>query len=145
MAAPTVVAPAAPPGGGPGSAPRHRRGRRWPRRLLIGLNIFIAVYLVGGLSLYGYITYRFGQIHRIHIPGLTIGVGKSAAGHAGSVSGGAPMNILIVGSDTRSFAEDSQDVQSFGSAAQAGGQRSDTIMIVHLNPATGSASLLSIP
>ena len=37
------------------------------------------------------------------------------------------------------------DVASFGSAAQTGGQRSDTIMVVHLDPATGSASLLSIP
>jgi len=145
MAAPTVVAPPAPPGGGPASAPRHRKGRRWPRRLLIGLNIFIALTLVAGLSLYGYVTYRFGQIHRIKIGSLTIGGSHAGHGGAGTVSGGPAMNILVVGSDSRAFVNDPQDLQSFGSASQTAGQRSDTIMIVHLDPSRGTASLLSIP
>ncbi len=137
-----MAAPPAPPGGGP-AAPRHRKARRWPRRLLIGLNVFIALTLVAGLSLYGYVTYRFGEIHRIKIGSLTIGGG--CHGGAGTVSAGPAMNILVVGSDSRAFVDDSQDEQSFGSATQTAGQRSDTIMIVHLNPATGAASLLSIP
>ena len=45
-----------------------------------------------------------------------------------------PMNILVVGSDTRAALSDSAQ---FGGSL-VGGARSDTIMIVHLDPATES-------
>ena len=137
MAAPSVVASPTPPG--EGSLTPYRR-RRWPRRLLIGLNVFLAVCLLAIGSLYGYVTFRLGQIHRISIGGLTIG----AAPGVTSGGGGPPMNILVVGSDSRA-ALSSADDNEFGSGADVGGQRSDTIMIVHINPGAGTASLLSIP
>jgi LCP family protein required for cell wall assembly len=137
MAAPSVVASPTPPD--EGSLTPYRR-RRWPRRLLIGLNVFLAVCLLAIGSLYGYVTFRLGQIHRISIGGLTIG----AAPGVTSGGGGPPMNILVVGSDSRA-ALSSADDNEFGSGADVGGQRSDTIMIVHLNPGAGTASLLSIP
>ena len=139
MAAPTVVASQTPPDEGP--FPPYRR-RRWPRRVLIGLNVFIAVCLLAVGSLYGYVSFRLGQIRRINIIGLSIGPAPGAT--VGNGGGGPPMNILVVGSDTRS-ALSTTDNNQFGSGSAVGGQRSDTIMIVHVNPGAGTASLLSIP
>jgi len=122
--------PLGPPGppGPPGPAPR-----RWPRRLLLGTCVLVAVCLVAGASAFGYVRWRFGQISRVSIPGL-----------APSPASGAPETILVVGSDSRANVKGA-DVKAFGSAAQTPGQRSDTIMVVHLDPRAGTASLLSVP
>jgi LCP family protein required for cell wall assembly len=140
MAAPTVVAPTGPPDERKG---RHARKRRWPRRLLIGLNVFVALCLIAVGSLYGYVSYRFGQIHRVTLSDIFHGTVPSG-GSQSSGSAGPPMNILVVGSDTRTGLDEPGD-QGFGSGAEVAGARSDTIMIVHLNPTDGTASLLSVP
>jgi LCP family protein required for cell wall assembly len=57
---------------------------------------------------------------------------------------GAPYNVLIVGSDSRA-GDTGGAARSFGSASQVGGQRSDTIKILHVDPSDNSARLLSIP
>ncbi|MHB8504329.1 MAG: LCP family protein [Acidimicrobiales bacterium] len=106
------------------------RRRRWPRRLLVGLNVAIAVALVGGLSAFGYAVYRLGQVNRISVPGL-------AAARSG------PFTVLIVGSDTRSL-HGSGNAQ-FGTQAQTPGQRSDTIMLARVVPAQRRITLMSIP
>jgi LCP family protein required for cell wall assembly len=148
MATPTV-APAPPVPDDPPGAPRrsrHRyRRRRWPHRVLIGVNIFVAVCVLGAASLYGYVKWRFGQINRVTISGL-LHPSRRVGGPAGSVSAaGPPINILVVGSDTRSFVQaGSADAQAFGPAGSSAGA-SDTIMIVHLDPTARTASLLSIP
>jgi LCP family protein required for cell wall assembly len=86
--------------------------------------------LAGGV--YGYLRYRVGQIK-------SIGCATCAA-----VTNGAPYNVLIVGSDSRAGDTGSAS-RAFGSASQVGGQRSDTIKILHVDPASGTARLLSIP
>jgi LCP family protein required for cell wall assembly len=60
---------------------------------------------------------------------------------ADSPSGGGA-NYLLIGSDTRAFASDPNDVQQFG---EAGGQRSDTIMVVHTDPDADHAVMVSFP
>jgi LCP family protein required for cell wall assembly len=57
---------------------------------------------------------------------------------------GAPYNLLLIGSDSR-VGETAAEAQQFGNQSNAGGQRSDTIKIIHVDPATGTASSLSIP
>ena len=42
-------------------------------------------------------------------------------------------NYLLVGSDSRSFVTSPQDAQAFGSAQAQTGQRSDTIMVAHID------------
>lgn len=129
-------------GSGPATirSARAHRSRPWPRRVLIGLNILVGLCLLASSALYAYVRFRFGQIHRVTIAGLTIGAAPDGNNSADSPAG-PPMNILVVGSDTRAgLANGAQ----FGGAA-VGGARSDTIMIVHLNPAARTASLLSIP
>ncbi len=110
------------------------RPKRWPRRLLIGLNIFVALCLLIAGAGFAYLKYRFGQIHHIAINSLTP-----------RDSGGTPMNVLMVGSDTRADVTSAADQKAFGSASQVGGQRSDTIMILHVDPKQKKASILSIP
>ena len=61
-----------------------------------------------------------------------------------AAANGAPYNVLLIGSDSRA-GETAAEAQQFGNATNAGGQRSDTIKIVHVDPTSGTASTLSIP
>jgi LCP family protein required for cell wall assembly len=55
-------------------------------------------------------------------------------------------NFLLVGSDSRAGADpDSPDAGGIGSETDVTGSRSDTIMVLRRDKATGVASLLSIP
>ena len=92
----------------------------------------MALVLVGAGSVYGYLWYRLGQIHSIKC--------KACA----AVADGTPYNVLIVGSDTR-VGNTGGAAQAFGSASLVGGQRSDTIKVLHVDPSAGTARLLSIP
>lgn len=58
---------------------------------------------------------------------------------------GEPANFLIIGSDTREFVDDPTDAARFGEVGDASGQRSDTIMIAHVDPDSKSGFLVSIP
>jgi LCP family protein required for cell wall assembly len=58
---------------------------------------------------------------------------------------GKPANYLIIGSDSRAFVNNATEAQQFGSASVETGQRSDTIMIAHIDPATNTGMLVSIP
>src|ERR1019366_10782185 len=64
--------------------------------------------------------------------------------HVGHLqSGGASVNILLIGSTTRCGLK----VQNpkYGTCATTTGVNSDIDMIVHLDPATHTVSLLSLP
>jgi polyisoprenyl-teichoic acid--peptidoglycan teichoic acid transferase len=54
-------------------------------------------------------------------------------------------NYLIIGSDTRSFVNNATDASHFGSAASQSGQRSDTIMVAHIDPGKHTGVLVSFP
>ncbi len=142
MATPTV-APRTPAPEDPPRAPRHRyKRRRWPRRTLIAVNVIVAVSLLAAGGGYWYVTWRFGQIHRVKIGGILPAQRKG--GSAGTISTSPALNIVVVGSDTRSFVKSAADVRAFGNSS-AGAGASDTLMIIHLDPATKAASILSIP
>jgi LCP family protein required for cell wall assembly len=56
------------------------------------------------------------------------------------------VNYLLVGSDTREGIDpNSPDYSGIGSTDDAGGQRSDTLMILHVDNERGTASIMSIP
>jgi LCP family protein required for cell wall assembly len=90
--------------------------------------------LAGGLAAgeYGYVEWKLSQITSVKCHSC-----KEAAP-------GRPFNVLVVGSDSR-VGDTGSAAESFGSASQIGGQRSDTIKIVHVEPAAGTAKVLSIP
>lgn len=54
-------------------------------------------------------------------------------------------NYLIVGSDTREFVETEEDEDAFGDPTRETGRRSDTIMVVHVEPNAGRTTILSFP
>jgi LCP family protein required for cell wall assembly len=55
------------------------------------------------------------------------------------------MNILLLGSDSRAFVEDSEDKGSFGDTRAVGGQRADVIIMARIEPKARRAILVSIP
>lgn len=93
--------------------------------MLIGL-------LAGGLYLYA--NYRFGQIHKVHAEHLVAGQAQ-----------GKPFNVLLVGSDSRSFVTNARQQQAFGSPGVESGQRSDVTMVARVVPATRQVWIISIP
>jgi LCP family protein required for cell wall assembly len=120
--------------GGPVAAPDDvlPAQRRWPRRLLIGVNIFVIVCLAVAAAGYAYLHFRLGQIRKVAVSGET------------TVDTGQPLTILVAGSDSRA-GESAAAAAHFGSASLVAGQRSDVILLVHIDPRTNSASMLSIP
>ncbi len=118
------------PGAPPLATGAHRR---WPRRLLIGLNIFVAMMIIATASTYGYFKYKFGQIPKIGE--LSELLRDNAPGE--------PMNVLFVGSDSRDDIAD-EESESFG-RDQVSGQRADAIILLHVDPRTTEARMLSIP
>jgi LCP family protein required for cell wall assembly len=61
------------------------------------------------------------------------------------VKPGQPANYLMLGSDVRPTNETPQEKQAYGSSADAAGQRSDVMMILHVDPAGKAGTLVSFP
>ncbi|MGC8498306.1 MAG: LCP family protein [Acidimicrobiales bacterium] len=114
--------------------PRARRTRRRAVRLtlIVGITLVgLVVALVGGGYLYA--RYRFGQIPKINV-----------AGELPQISG-QPFNILEVGSDSRAGLTGQVARQTGASAGLVSGQRSDVVKIMHIDPAAGTITIVSIP
>jgi polyisoprenyl-teichoic acid--peptidoglycan teichoic acid transferase len=112
------------------AAPRLRR--TWPQRLLISFNIVLIMACLAGAVGIGYFYYRFGQLPRIDL--------GEVLNHDSPP--GDPQNYLLVGSDTRSFVDNPDEQEAFGSP---GGQRSDTIILVRVDPKAKRAAMVSFP
>src|SRR4051794_33936041 len=85
------------------------RPPRWPRRLLIALNIFVALSLISVASGYVYVRQKFGDIAKIP---FADGILRQKPDNPGNV-----MNVLLVGSDTRAELD---DAKNFGGTAAVG-------------------------
>src|SRR5919108_5292621 len=93
------------------------RGRSWGQRVVLTVGcVFVAVCL-GGVSLAGYTLVKYNSIQRYDDLDVD------------PVPAGDPENYLVVGSDGR---------------AGLDGQRTDTIMIVRIDPGEEQASVLSL-
>jgi LCP family protein required for cell wall assembly len=114
----------APPRGPGGGRPWYRR-LRW-RRVFGLLSIVLVLALLGG---YLYARSIFNRIDKVDL-------GDSLT------SAESGTNYLIVGSDSRENVTEEGDAGFNGSEAP-GGQRADTMMIVHLEG--GKAQMLSVP
>jgi LCP family protein required for cell wall assembly len=112
--------------------PLRRRGRQ-SRNWVIGLGVVVilVVGVIGGG--YVYANWRFGQIKKINV-----------AGEVQPISG-QPFNILSIGSDSRAGLTGAVAAQTGASTGAVSGQRSDVVKIIHVDPAAGTISMLSIP
>jgi LCP family protein required for cell wall assembly len=113
---------------------QRKRQHRWRRRTLYALSFIVLLAGIGVGGLYVYANYRFDQIKKIHAKHL-----------AAAVPPGKPFNLLLVGSDSRSFVSNATQVKAFGNEANAGGQRSDVTMVARFDPAAKTVTVLSIP
>jgi LCP family protein required for cell wall assembly len=78
---------------------------------------------------------EFSKIPRIHLPDNVLAESTP----------GDPANYLIIGSDSRAFADTPAEAKAFGSAKEIGNARSDVMMVVHVVPARGTAFIVSFP
>lgn len=126
-----MSSPPFPPGDGEHLS-RPRRGLR--QRLLVGSGVVVVVALLAGVAVVGYVWWRFSQIQREDL----------AVADAGDRE---PKNYLIVGSDSREVIDErAPDAAAFiGDHGEGGGKRSDTIMIVRVDPIAGTIDMLSFP
>jgi LCP family protein required for cell wall assembly len=108
--------------------------RAWWRRYVLALGLAVVLIASGIVVANVVVDQKLAGIHRVHDVRLP---GSTHPPRAG--------NYLVLGSDTRAFVETPQQAQEFGNAAQASGQRSDTMMIVHVEPKSRQSLLVSIP
>jgi LCP family protein required for cell wall assembly len=96
--------------------------------------VIVVFSLLLGMSGYLYARYRYDQIPKVKIAALSV-----------PAKPGGPFNILLVGSDSRQFVQDSGQAGAYGSASTVTGQRSDVIIVARVIPATHQIFMLSIP
>ncbi len=112
-----------------------RTGRE---RLLIGLGSVLTLVLFVGAAAAGYLNYRFAQIERLNV---AIDVPPAS---------GEPRNYLLVGSDSRAGLDEDDPANAVffddeGTVTTNGPKRTDTIMILRVDPESGGAWLMSFP
>lgn len=124
----TLIMPGVEPPPPPEAAPQTAkpRRRRWPRRVVFGvLLLLVAVVAWSGISVWR-LTNGIERIPSEQLPSL-------------SAHAGGPLNILLVGSDSRA----NIDPELGGFFGDFGGERADVIILFHASG--GSVQMLSLP
>lgn len=106
-----------------------RRHKGW---WISGVSVVAVIALLAGGG-YLYTLWQLGHIQKINVAGEVRRVGNQ------------PFNILEIGSDSRAGLSGFIAAQTGASTGQAAGQRSDVIKIMHVDPAKGTITVLSIP
>lgn len=86
---------------------------------------------------YAYLKWQFGRVPKISFD-------CDVLRDCGDDDSGRPMNVLLVGSDARENIR-AEEQERFGTEKDSGGQRSDTIIVLHADPRAQKAAILSIP
>ncbi len=115
--------------------PARRNRRSWPQRLVLGLNVVIIVALVGAAASLGYAWSKYSRLPRVVVsPSLSSSQGADE-----------PRNFLVVGVDSADGLDPDDPTRRQREAMGIGGLRSDTIMVLRIDPAEERARLLSLP
>jgi LCP family protein required for cell wall assembly len=99
---------------------------------VIALGVTFVLVTGGIIGANQVIASRLDDIPRIG--GLQLPEGPGEAG-----------NYLVIGSDTRDFVESEGEQQAFGTSAESGPPKSDTLMVVHIDPDAKTSLLVSFP
>jgi LCP family protein required for cell wall assembly len=107
----------------------HRR-RRLTRTVVLAVVLVVALAAAGAWA-----GYRYAD--------RLVGKGKERVGNLIPAASGAPMNILLVGSDSR----DGLTKRELGKiqTVKVDGRRTDTIILVHVSPEREKAVMVSLP
>jgi LCP family protein required for cell wall assembly len=113
-------------------AHRESKGRVFAARTLV------ATMLVSALVAGGWIVTRnrVDSVKPLHIVTVT---------SLASVTATDPQVFLLVGSDSRAFVTSETDKQRFGDPAKVSGARSDSMIVVRVDPKSGQVLVVSIP
>jgi LCP family protein required for cell wall assembly len=98
-----------------------------------------AVVLFGSTALYVAYKYYDGRLGKVDLHKVLPNYKRPPAGPAGSE------NFLLIGSDTRALPGDAGYQAPVGSADYTSGQRSDTVILVHLPSGSGRPTVVSFP
>ena len=111
--------------------------RSFPRVLLgrfaVALAVSVPLVLGGVVGVNAFIDRKIDEIPRVKV--------KTAE----NTDPGQPANFLLIGSDTRAQVQTPEERAAFGDAGAGGGQRSDTLMVIHVDPEQKSGFLVSFP
>jgi LCP family protein required for cell wall assembly len=105
------------------------------RRFAIALLAVVVLATVGFFSAQAYGKREFAKSRVIHID----------EGILATVKPGEPANYLLIGSDQRPPDETPQEAQAYGSNKVVGGQHSDVMMVLHVDPVARTGMLVSFP
>ena len=119
----------------PGSTTRRAR-RTVFQRLVIAGNILAIVGFLIAAAVLGYGYEKFGQIPRVEIADYLSAPSETA-------NGVVAQNYLLVGVDSAAGLDPEDPVRA--SRGAVSGLRSDTVMVLRVDPASTRAALLSIP
>ncbi len=139
-----------------------RRHRSWRQRAVLGAGTLVTSVLFVSACAVWYVDSWYAGIDRIKIvhaaPTPPVTAEPVAPGAPGATAPSNPptteadlgpsksMNVLLTGSDGRSCLDpDSPYAGAFTSGGSPGGSRSDTIILLHLDPARKQLALLSFP
>jgi LCP family protein required for cell wall assembly len=111
--------------------------RSFPRVLLgrfaVALAVSVPLVLGGVVGVNAFIDRKIDEIPRVKV--------KTAE----NTDPGKPANFLLIGSDTRAQVQTPEEKAAFGDASAEGGQRSDTLMVIHVDPEQKTGFLVSFP
>ena len=110
---------------------RPRRRRSWPQRLLITLNVCVALLCFASAAGLSYVFRQATNVARFSLATTLDQPAKK----------GQPENFLLVGVDSAAGINKNDPI-NIGRGAT---QNTDTIMILRLDPGSGKAQLLSLP
>ncbi|HEX8804527.1 MAG TPA: LCP family protein [Acidimicrobiales bacterium] len=122
------------PGASPPGRPHHARPRQhrtWWQRLALATGCLSVVGLAASAFGLGYVYRKYERLPRVELSGVL----------DDDVDAGEPENYLIVGVDNASRLADDDPIR----AGRDTLSRSDTIMILRIDPGSRRAALLSLP
>jgi LCP family protein required for cell wall assembly len=100
------------------------------RRVLVALVVTTVLVVALWVTAWHEVDARVAQIRTVRFP-------------PGMLTEGG--NYLFIGSDSRAFVKNKKDAEHFGSAETETGQRSDTLMVAHIDPGGKTGALVSFP
>jgi LCP family protein required for cell wall assembly len=107
--------------------------KKFAARMAFAVALTTVLSIVGITMVNAMINSRFDNLQRMDVA-LSDDTGSSQ-----------PANFLLIGSDTRAFVDNAEDEEKFVDESVETGQRSDTMMIVHVDPKLKKTIVLSIP
>jgi polyisoprenyl-teichoic acid--peptidoglycan teichoic acid transferase len=110
---------------------RHRRHRTWGQRLVVTLGCLSALALGASAAGLGYVYRKYQRLPRVELSGVLDEASDS----------GGPENYLVVGIESAEGLDPDDPVR----IGRAGAGKSDTIMILRIDPQEQGAKLLSLP